>query len=409
MLLILDPAGSLTEPEFEPGEAQYLDRLDPERLLAMYRDMAITRAFDAEATALQRRGELGLWVSSLGQEGAQVGSAHALGPNDYAFPAYREHGVVAARGVDPAQVLPLFRGVDHGGWDTEAHRCHTYTLVVGAHAPHAVGYAMGLALDAGVVTPPGSPTPTQPVPDGAPTSDRDPHPFDASATSRAAPAAGPPAPPPGAAGNSALPPAAGLPASPPGAAVLVYLGDGAMAQGDVSEALVFAASYRAPIVFFIQNNGWAISTPTAAHARVPFARRGEGFGIPGRRVDGNDPLACYVATAAALERARTGGGPGIVEAVTYRMAAHTTADDPSRYRDPAEEARWAERDPLARVAAHLRATGTLDEERSAGIEEEARATAERARATCLAMPAPSPDTLLARVYASDSERLAGGR
>jgi pyruvate dehydrogenase E1 component alpha subunit len=301
--------------------------------------MCRTRAFDAEATALQRRGELGLWVPSLGQEAAQIGSAHAMGPEDYAFPSYREHGVVGVRGVDFIEILPMFRGTDHGGWDAAAHRCHTYTLVVGAQALHAVGYAMGMALDA-------------------------------------------------AAGQAE-----------PGA-VMVYLGDGAMAQGDVNEALVFAASYQAPVVFLIQNNGWAISTPTAAHARRPLAGRGEGFGIPGRRVDGNDALACFAATAAALDAARRGEGPGIVEAVTYRMGAHTTADDPTRYRSAAEEQAWQERDPLVRLALHLRHLGVLDAGLEADIDAEARAQAEHVRTACLALEPPTAESMFAHVYAT---------
>jgi pyruvate dehydrogenase E1 component alpha subunit len=314
-------------------------------MVAMYRDMVIIRAFDREATALQRRGELGLWVSSLGQEGAQIGSAHALSPQDYAFPAYREHGVVAACGIDPANIFAMFRGVDHGGWDTEAHRCHTYTLVVGGHVLHAVGYAMGEAL-------------------------------------------------------------AGQPDGPHGGAVIVYLGDGAMAQGDVAESLVFAASYQAPVVFFVQNNGWAISTPTEAHVRVPLARRGEGYGIPGRRVDGNDALACFAATSAALDAARSGRGPGIVEAVTYRMAPHTTADDPSRYRPASQEQAWAARDPIIRLERHLRQIGALDDVAKAAIDAQGDAAAAHARAACLALGPPSVDGLFSRVYATEHAQVA---
>jgi pyruvate dehydrogenase E1 component alpha subunit len=346
-LRVLDPKGKRTEVGASPDELRHLRGLTPRHLVAMYRDMVHTRAFDAEATALQRCGELGLWASCLGQEAAQIGSAHALAPQDYVFPSYREHGVVAVRGIDPAHILRLFRGVDHGGWDTAAHRCHTYTLVVGGHALHGVGYAMGEALEGHV----GTGTPTD-------------------------------------------------------VAVLVYLGDGAMAQGDVSEALVFAASYQAPVVFLVQNNGWAISTPTHAHARVPFARRGEGFGISGRRVDGNDALACFAATAAALETARAGRGPAIVEAVTYRMAAHTTADDPSRYRDAAEEHHWASLDPLTRMERHLRAIGALDDALVAQIDAEARVTGEHTRAACLALRPPAMETLFARVYATEHQQVS---
>jgi pyruvate dehydrogenase E1 component alpha subunit len=342
MLQVLDAEGPASSPDPSPAERAHLEALTPPHLVEMYRAMVRTRTFDAEATALQRRGELGLWVSCLGQEAAQVGSAAALGPQDYAFPSYREHGVAAVRGVEFADILRLFRGVDHGGWDTEGHRCHTYTLVVGAQSLHGVGYALGMALDD--------------------------------------------------VGEAA--------------AVIVYLGDGAMAQGDVHEAMVFAASYRAPIVFFVQNNGWAISTPTHLHTRVPFAQRGDGLGIPGRRVDGNDALACYAATAAALGRARAGEGPAIVEAVTYRMGAHTTADDPTRYREAAEEAAWAARDPIDRLARHLRAAGLLDDPLAERIRADAQAEATRVRETCLAMTAPGLETFLRRAYAGPHQQVS---
>lgn len=167
----------------------------------MFRDMTLVRAFDNEATSLQRQGELGLWAQSLGQEAAQIGSGRALAPQDYVFPSYREHGVAHTRGVDLAQILHLFRGIDHGGWDAQAHSFQNYTLVIGAHTLHATGYAMGVQRDGLVGT-------------GDPTRDM---------------------------------------------AVVTYFGDGATSQGDVNESLVFASVNQAPLVMFCQNNQWAIS------------------------------------------------------------------------------------------------------------------------------------------------------
>ena len=211
----------------------------------------LVRRVDAEATALQRQGELGIWASLLGQEAAQVGSGRALSPQDYAFPTYREHGVAWCRGVDPLNLLGLFRGVNHGGWDPDEKNFHLYTIVIGAQTLHATGYAMGIQRDGDVGT--GDP-------------DRD-------------------------------------------AAVIAYFGDGATAQGDVNEAFVFASVQNAPVVFFCQNNQWAISEPNDKQTRVPLYQRASGFGFPGVRVDGNDVLAVYAVTKAALDHAREGNGP----------------------------------------------------------------------------------------------------
>ena len=134
LVRLLTPAG---ERVADPVYDEWTEALDADRLRMMYRDMVLVRRFDAEATALQRQGELGLWVPSLGQEAAQVGSAHALAAHDFVFPSYREHGVAHVRGVDFVELLALFRGVDHGGWDAMAHGMQDYTLVVGAQPLHA--------------------------------------------------------------------------------------------------------------------------------------------------------------------------------------------------------------------------------------------------------------------------------
>ncbi len=359
LVQLLNPAGKrVSHPRFDA----YAADLDDAALLALYRDMVLTRRFDREATALQRTGELALFAPAEGQEGAQIGSAHALAPHDHVFPSYREHGVGLVRGVDPVDLLRLFRGVDHGGWDPRpastspatGHGFHLYTLVVGAHTLHAVGYAMGMARDRAGLT------------DG--TAD-------------------------GSADGSA------------DGAVVAYFGDGATSQGDVSEALVFAAVNAAPVVFFCQNNQWAISVPTTRQAVVPIADRAPGFGIPGVRVDGNDPLACYAVTRWALERARAGGGPTFVEALTYRMGAHTTSDDPSRYHDPAVERRWRERDPLDRMRTYL----ALDEATLAAVDAEAEALATRLRAGVQALRGPDPAAVYDHVYATEHAQVTAGR
>jgi pyruvate dehydrogenase E1 component alpha subunit len=300
---------------------------------ALYRDMALARRLDAEATALQRQGEIGMWIPSAGQEGAQVGAAHALRPADHVFPAYRQHAMALCRGVDPVDLLRLFRGVTFCGWDGERHRFHPYTIVVGAQALHATGYAMGMARDNS---------------DGA---------------------------------------------------VLACLGDGSTSQGDVNEAFTFAAVYGAPVVFFCENNQWAISVPVSQQVAAPLYRRAAGFGFPGLQVDGNDVLACLAVVAAALEYAAAGNGPVFIEAVTYRMGPHTTADQPDRYRDQAETRAWAARDPVSRMRAFLVRSGLAD---AAHLDEIARAGEEmaaRLRRGVRALPDPAAGELFEHVYA----------
>lgn len=341
MFQVLDAEGRRREsPGGEPF-APYVAELTDDLVRAMYRDMVLTRAFDAQATSLQRQGELGLWAPSLGQEGAQIGSAHALRRRDYVFPSYREHGVAHVRGMDLSLILPLFRGTQHGGWNVHTHNFHLYSIVIGSHALHAVGYGMGIQRDGDV---------------GTGETDRD-------------------------------------------RAVVCYFGDGASSQGDVNEALVFAASTAAPVVFFVQNNQWAISVPAATQSPVALAQRGSGFGIPSVSVDGNDPLACYAVSRAALDRARSGGGPTFIEAVTYRMGPHTTSDDPTRYRDPAELEAWRTRDPIARVEAYLRGIGEIDDEQIAAAAADADTMAREMRAACLGMVTREPLAVFDGVYA----------
>jgi pyruvate dehydrogenase E1 component alpha subunit len=328
-----------------------VEHLDADDLRQLFRDLTLVRRVDAEATALQRQGELGIWASLLGQEAAQVGSGRALAPQDYAFPTYREHGVAWCRGVDPLNLLGLFRGVNHGGWDPNEKNFHLYTIVIGAQTLHATGYAMGLQRDHSVGT--GDP-------------ERD-------------------------------------------AAVIAYFGDGATSQGDVNEAFVFASVQNAPVVFFCQNNQWAISVPSERQTRIPLYRRAAGFGFPGVRVDGNDVLAVYAVTKAALENARTGNGPTFVEAFTYRMGAHTTSDDPTRYRVAAEVDIWKERDPIVRLRTYLVANGLVDEAFFTALDVESDELAARIRVGCLEMADPDPTSMFDHVYADEHQLVAQER
>ncbi|OIV38200.1 pyruvate dehydrogenase (acetyl-transferring) E1 component subunit alpha [Mangrovactinospora gilvigrisea] len=178
------------------------------------------------------------------------------------------------------------------------------------------------------------------------------------------------------------------------AAVTAYFGDGASSQGDVSEAFNFASVYNSPVVFFCQNNQWAISEPTERQFRVPLYQRAAGFGFPGVRVDGNDVLAVEAVTRWALDHARSGGGPVLVEAYTYRMGAHTTTDDPSRYRLSAEQEQWKLKDPIARLKALLTREGIADHDWFETVDAEAEQLAKRLRDGVRSMPNPEPSSLI---------------
>lgn len=348
LVQLLNAAGEpVTNERFGP----FADHLTFDDLRAFWRDMTVLRAFDMEAMNLQRQGELGLWVQSYGQEAAQIGSGHALREPDFVFPSYREHGVALTRDVDLVEVLKIFRGLQHGAWNPSDHNFHLYSLVIGTHALHATGYAMALDRDGLVAS-------------GNPDND--------------------------------------------GAAVC-YFGDGATSQGDVSEALVFASVHNAPVVFFVQNNQFAISQPVSRQSRVPIGDRGKGFGIPTVRVDGNDVIACHAVTQWAVQHARSGGGPVFIEAFTYRMGAHTTSDDPTRYRSRSEEEYWAQRDPIARLDSYLSARGELSDEFRAEVDAEAKALCERARATVRSWERGPVVSMFDNVYALPHAQVSAER
>ncbi|UYO95672.1 pyruvate dehydrogenase (acetyl-transferring) E1 component subunit alpha [Microbacterium sp. M28] len=190
---------------------------------------------------------------------------------------------------------------------------------------------------------------------------------------------------------------------------VAYFGDGATSQGDVNEAMIFASSYGVPAVFVCQNNHWAISEPVSVQSRYPIAGRAPAFGIPSLRVDGNDVLACLAAMRWALDHARSGKGPAFIEAVTYRMGPHTTADDPTRYRDPAELEAWRTRDPIARLEAFLTARGELDDAQISAAQADADAAAREMRAACIGMVTREPLAVFDGVYAEPHTGLADER
>ena len=326
---ILDDHGTIHDVPGYP-----IDDLDADDFKALYRHMVVARRVDKQAINLQRQGQLGVYASLLGQEAAQVGGAYALQPQDWVFPSYREMGTALVRGVNPGQILHLFRGTwlsNHNPYDTNFG---LLSIPIGTQALHAAGFAMAARFDAKDLV------------------------------------------------------------------VMAYFGDGATSEGDPHEALNFAAVYDAPCVFFVQNNQYAISTPLSEQTKAPtIAHKAVGYGMPGYRCDGNDVLASYAVTRQAVERARRGEGPSLIEAVTYRMEAHTTADDPTRYRTPEEMAEWQRRDPIARFETFMRAEGLLDDDIKAEIDEEVDRLAGLIRDEVYDAPHGDPLELFAHVFA----------
>ncbi|GAA2978923.1 pyruvate dehydrogenase E1 component alpha subunit [Microbacterium terrae] len=342
LVRVLDADGAFAPT---PAAEPYLDlvaSLSDADFEIFYRDMAVIRAFDQQATNLQRQGQLALWPPSYGQEAAQVGSVHAARTQDHLFPSYREHVVTRVRGVDPIDIIRLMRGLTHGGWnpfDPKNGNTHIYTLVLGAQTLHGTGFGMGLVFDGRCGT-------------GDPERDE---------------------------------------------AVIVYYGDGASSQGDVHEAMVFANSYQTPEVFFLQNNQWAISVPVATQSRSPLHRRGAGYGMPSIPIDGNDVIASWAVTRRALDEARAGHGPRAIEALTYRLGAHTTSDDPTKYRTGDEEESWRRRDPIARMKTFLLGRGA-SEAFFADVEAEAAAVADDVRTRTNALGGLERGDMFAHVY-----------
>lgn len=350
LVRVLDATGRFAPSDAAERYLPLIEKIGDAELEQFYRDMVVIRAIDTQATNLQRQGQLALWPPSRGQEAAQVGSGRAARAQDTIFPSYREHAVTRIRGVDPVDIIKLMRGVSHGGWDpTDPKNGNTrlYTLVLGSQVLHATGYAMGLAFDGR---------------SGTGEIERD-------------------------------------------EAVIVYYGDGASSQGDVHEAMVFAASYQASTVFFLQNNHWAISVPVSTQSRVPLVERSAGYGIPSVRVDGNDVLASYAVSRVALDEARSGDGPRAIEAVTYRLGAHTTSDDPTKYRGSDEEESWVQRDPITRMRAFLENRGAGGEF-FADVEAEAADAAEDLRARTVELGPPSADKIFDHVYSEPHPLIA---
>lgn len=326
-------------------------KLSEEELHELYRAMLRVRALDTKAMNLHRQGRIGFYVPSFGEEAAQIGSAYALGAHDWIFPAYREQGAALLRGY-PLETLVcqfLGNGADLGKgrqmpnhFGSAAIRFATASSPVGTQILHAVGAAYGSRLrgEEGVT--------------------------------------------------------------------LVYFGDGATSTGDFHAAMNFAAVWNAPVVFFCKNNGYAISLPVERQtASGTLAEKAWAYGMRGVRVDGNDLLAVLQVTREAVLRARgraagenrLGGGPTLIEAITFRIGPHSSADDPTRYRDAAETETWKTRDPIDRFSRYLAQKGLLSEAQEATTRKEIEAEVNDAFRRAQKQPAPDLDTIVEDVYA----------
>lgn len=330
---MLDADGRLTP------DAERAVRVSDDQLRTLYRQMALARRLDTEALTLQRQGELGLWGPTLGHEAAQVGAAAAMAETDWIFPYYRDWVMAVCRGVDPGTLLTWFRGLAHDVWDPYLHRLAPLIVPVGSQVPHAVGFAMGCAID-------GDKT-----------------------------------------------------------AVLVSFGEGATSTGDWHEAMNFAGVFGAPLVFFCQNNQWAISVPISEQVAGRVADRAAGYGFPGVRLDGTDVLTTYAVVRAAADRARAGDGPYLVEALTYRMGPHTTSDDPTRYRVESDLDPWRARDPLAQCERRLRDRDAWDDAFAAEVKAETDARAAAMRQALLAARPGDPAHVFDLVFANPPDAL----
>lgn len=359
----LDPirfiAGGADSDSASPltGTLRTAPDVDSRELLSLHRHLVVTRALDDAFVRLQRQGELGVYAPCRGQEAAQVGTAAALQPSDWIVPSYRELGCAVVRGIPLDAIVPSWRGTWFSDVDVQAHRFLPISIPVGTSTLHATGLALGSALRArsaaGLAV--DAPVPTDDV-------------------------------------------------------VATYFGEGAASEGDVHEAMNAASVFAAPVVFVVQNNGWAISTPPGRQYATPtLAHRALGYGMPGWRVDGNDVLACWWAMQQAAARCRAGRGPVLLELLTFRMGPHTTSDDPSRYRTRSEEERWASVDPIARFERFLKDRNVLDEAVAAEHAAIAEQQVNLLREVTVHMADPSPLEVFEHVYATPPPALLAQR
>jgi pyruvate dehydrogenase E1 component alpha subunit len=342
---VLRDDGTL-DPEHDPGLAD-------DEVVHLYRQLVQTRQLDERFVALQRQGRIGFHVGSLGEEAAIIGSAYAMGKDDWLFPCYREFGAALMRGLPFQKLVDNMFGNANDTVKGRQMPCHytcravgwtSISSPVGTQITHAVGLAWGAKIRREQV------------------------------------------------------------------ASLVYFGDGATSSSDFHSGVNFAGVFRLPVAFLCRNNGWAISVPVERQtATATFAEKALAYGIPGVRVDGNDIFAVVAVTRAAVERGRRGEGPTLIEAITYRMGGHSTSDDPNRYRENQVVQSWAERDPIARVRRYLVDRKLWGDDHDVKLRAEVDAKFREAVAVAERTPGPALESMFEDVYAKVPWHLAEQR
>jgi pyruvate dehydrogenase E1 component alpha subunit/2-oxoisovalerate dehydrogenase E1 component alpha subunit len=324
-------------------------KLPPATLLFLYEQMVQVREFDRRMLMLQRQGRIGFYGPILGQEAATIGSTAALEPRDWIFPALREGAAAMLRGLSLTEAINQLIGNGSDRCKGRQMPCH-YTFKEGHYYGMSsvigtqISHAVGAAMAARIR------------------------------------------------GDDVV--------------VLGYLGDGATSANDFHCGMNFAAVFKSPCVLFCQNNQWAISVPISKQsASETLAEKGKAYGMPSVRVDGNDVLAVYTATRAAVARARAGDGPTFIEAVTYRRLGHSSSDDPSKYRDDAEVKAWEQKDPVDRCRRYLQREGLWDDGKETALKERIAAAVNAAIAAAEANPPPADATLIADVFAEVTPQL----
>jgi pyruvate dehydrogenase E1 component alpha subunit len=319
-----------------------VDSLRVEETRELYELMLLVREFNEKATLMQRQGRIHSFLNCIGQEAAIIGSARALKPEDWVFPSYREHPIPLMRGVPLEQ---LFNHLIGNSADTAK----------GRNLPPE--YSFREVNFVSISAPVGTQLPQ------------------ATGVARAMQIRG------------------------DKKVVLVYCGEGATSQGDFHTALNFAGVWKAPVVFFVQNNGWAISVPSSRQtASVNFSVKARAYGFAGETIDGNDLLAVHRAVSRAVTKARGGDGPTLIEAETYRLGPHSTSDDPKQYRSEEEVREWQQRDPILRTEHHLAEKGAWSEEYGREMRRKAAREVRQAADRALREPLPAVESLFEDVY-----------
>jgi 2-oxoisovalerate dehydrogenase E1 component alpha subunit len=334
LLTILDHDGKV-----QKGKDPNLPAVELQKL---YRLMVATRAMDDRGLALQRQGRIGFYLQSTGQEASHLGAAYALKASDWLFPAYRQPGILLLRGVPLDAIVAEWFGNEGDtskGRQMPVHYSFRQANFVSISSP--IGTQLTQAAGAGMA-----------------------------ARLR---------------GDDTV--------------FMTFCGDGGTSSNDFHCGLNFAAVYKAPVVFVVENNGWAISVPCSRQtASTSMAIKADAYGLPGVRVDGNDVLAVYRACKDAVDRARRGEGPTLVESVTYRIASHSSSDDAARYRDQKEFEAWKKKDPIARFQRYLQQKKLWTEAFETECTETAKAQIADAVKANLDRALPPPESLFDDVY-----------